>query len=197
MTDKEIIIDGVNFAGCMHYDKPYCDQSYLGEGGLLKNTPNPKKCEGRKNCYYKQLQRKTQECEEIAKWQPIISRLLNKFGSYDAAKGLDYEQYPINLHKELDNKTQENTELKDKLKSETNLKNSFLEQLGHYSMKSGEYKQILKEIYEIATRSAPPIDYSSPITMTEVMYQHNAINFDYYKRCNLIRQKINEVLKDE
>lgn len=55
--DKEVIIDGVNVAECMHYDNPYCDQSYLGEGGLLKNTPNPKKCEGRKNCYYKQLQR--------------------------------------------------------------------------------------------------------------------------------------------
>lgn len=60
---EEIIIDGVNVWSCKHYDleNNYCDQSYLGEGGLLKNTKNPKRCEGSPNCYYKQLQRLKQE----------------------------------------------------------------------------------------------------------------------------------------
>lgn len=55
MTDKQIIIDKVNISKCKHYDEEfnYCDQSYLGEGGLLKNTKNPKRCEYSPNCYYK------------------------------------------------------------------------------------------------------------------------------------------------
>ena len=56
---EEMIIDGVNVWNCKHYDleNNYCDQSYLGEGGLLKNTKNPKRCEGSPNCYFKQLKR--------------------------------------------------------------------------------------------------------------------------------------------
>ena len=67
MTDKQIIIDGVDISKCKHYDEVfnYCDQSYLGEGGLLKNTKNPKRCECSPNCYYKQLKRKGQECEKL------------------------------------------------------------------------------------------------------------------------------------
>lgn len=70
MTDKkQIIIDGVDISKCKYYDEVfnYCDQSYLGEGGLLKNTKNPKRCECSPNCYYKQLARKTQECNELRK----------------------------------------------------------------------------------------------------------------------------------
>ena len=67
MTDKQIIIDGVDISKCKHYDEVfnYCDQSYLGEGGLLKNTKNPKRCECSPNCYYKQLKRKEQECDKL------------------------------------------------------------------------------------------------------------------------------------
>ena len=65
MTDKQIIIDGVDISKCKHYDEVfnYCDQSYLGEGGLLKNTKNPKRCDCSPNCYYKQLKRKERECD--------------------------------------------------------------------------------------------------------------------------------------
>ena len=56
MTDKEIIIDGVDVSECetLTYKdsvKPMC-----GNTGIC--------CRGRKNCYYKQLKRKEQECEE-------------------------------------------------------------------------------------------------------------------------------------
>ena len=74
MTDKQIIIDGVDISKCKHYDEVfnYCDQSYLGEGGLLKNTKNPKRCECSPNCYYKQLKRKEQKCEELKR---IITKI--------------------------------------------------------------------------------------------------------------------------
>lgn len=66
---KEIIINDVNIWSCKHYDleNNYCDQSYLGEGGLLKNTKNPKRCEQSPNCYFKQLQRLKKENDILRK----------------------------------------------------------------------------------------------------------------------------------
>lgn len=64
MTDKEIIIDGVNVGQCKylntfsdcdgyHY---YCD---------LANDIKNEYCEHYKDCYFKQLARKTAECEKL------------------------------------------------------------------------------------------------------------------------------------
>lgn len=53
MTDKEIIINGVDVSGCQFRDTPYFSPC----GG----------CKNDDNCYYKQLQRKTKECEELKK----------------------------------------------------------------------------------------------------------------------------------
>ena len=60
MTDKQIIIDGVDVAGCVRLqdDKISCDLS--GE------------CKGWGNCYYKQLKRKEQECE---KYEQILAEI--------------------------------------------------------------------------------------------------------------------------
>ena len=54
MTEKQIMIDGVNVAGCVRLqdDEISCDL-----GG---------ECKGWENCYFKQLARKTQECEELS-----------------------------------------------------------------------------------------------------------------------------------
>ena len=70
MTDKEIIIDGVNVAGCEHFwnigdaeglkiCKINFDNNYFSNG-----IPCGERCSKHPNCYYKQLQRKEQECEE-------------------------------------------------------------------------------------------------------------------------------------
>ena len=54
MTDKEqIIIDGVDVSGCSYYNP-------LGN----YNCGGTKKCSQWSNCYYKQLARKTAECEK-------------------------------------------------------------------------------------------------------------------------------------
>lgn len=60
MTDKQIIIDGVNITGCTWCDfepdaEPYCR---INDGEDLACEDNP-------NCYFKQLARKTQECESL------------------------------------------------------------------------------------------------------------------------------------
>ena len=58
MTDKQIIIDGVDISGCECYTpniKMDC-LMYPLQSDACKNSPN---------CYYKQLKAKEQECEEL------------------------------------------------------------------------------------------------------------------------------------
>lgn len=77
---EEIIIDGINVWSCKHYDleNNYCDQSYLGEGSLLKNTKNPKRCECSPNCYYKQLKRLEQENKQMKSALEEIREIVNQ-----------------------------------------------------------------------------------------------------------------------
>lgn len=63
MTDKHIIIDGVDVSGCIYFKMnnkmPMCRACNSGVGSPY--------CEYHKDCYNKQLARKTQECEELKK----------------------------------------------------------------------------------------------------------------------------------
>lgn len=70
MTDKEIIIDGVNVVECRF--RCYIDR-------CMAHSCTTKPCKENKNCYYKQLQRKEQECEELNEdIQGLKTNLLEK-----------------------------------------------------------------------------------------------------------------------
>lgn len=63
MTDKEIIINGVDVCKCLAYHPEFgddynCLATCSNCGNVCKESPN---------CYYKQLQRKEQECGELRK----------------------------------------------------------------------------------------------------------------------------------
>lgn len=62
MTDKQIIIDGIDVSRCRYYDDRYgyCDACRDDIDGASFT-----KCLYEDNCYYKQLLRKEQECEEL------------------------------------------------------------------------------------------------------------------------------------
>lgn len=61
MTDKQIIIDGIDVSGCKHYKNRTCIADYC-----LTDMPfGEAKCELNPNCYYKQLKRKEQECNKL------------------------------------------------------------------------------------------------------------------------------------
>lgn len=62
MIDKEqIIVNGVDVSKCFHYEKE--NKEYTCR---LNHTPfHYRHCEENPNCYFKQLARKTQECEEL------------------------------------------------------------------------------------------------------------------------------------
>ena len=57
MTDKEIIIDGVNVNKCAYYEH---------DGVLTCN--DYESCEDNPNCYFKQLKHKEQALDEIEKY---------------------------------------------------------------------------------------------------------------------------------
>ena len=61
MTNKQIIIDGIDVSGCIYFKMnnkmPMCRACNSGLG-----TPY---CEYHKDCYYKNWKRKEQECEEL------------------------------------------------------------------------------------------------------------------------------------
>lgn len=71
MTDKQIIIDGCDVSGCEFYNKVIGEDAYcnIDEEHLCT-------CISYDNCYYKQLKRKEQECEEFKQ------KLLDKTYAY-------------------------------------------------------------------------------------------------------------------
>ena len=93
MTDKEqIIIDGVNVGGCKYLNTfSDCDgyHYYCDLADDIKNEY----CEYYKDCYFKQLARKTTECEKYeqaldeiaAHYQKVIKNITNYDDSYDAS----------------------------------------------------------------------------------------------------------------
>lgn len=63
MTDKQIIIDGVDVSECEYYNKD--DKTCREVNGKYEtDICDFDKCEN-SNCYYKQLKRKEQECEKL------------------------------------------------------------------------------------------------------------------------------------
>ena len=110
MTDKQIIIDGVDVSGCKKYE-----HEIVRCNATLKNMCFcGGRCTDKKNadCYFKQLKRKEQECEELKKYlhknfeekdklHLIIDRLLEASG-YDTntASAEDFEDVYENMRYE-------------------------------------------------------------------------------------------------
>lgn len=84
-TVKQIIIDGVDVSGCKHY-------------GFQENCTirAHQKCSNCPNCYYKQLVRKTQECEEK---QEIIDELASECKRISSNYTKDEDRYKQALEK--------------------------------------------------------------------------------------------------
>ena len=61
MTDKQMIIDGVDVSGCSYYQHNMCTATKddYGDCSLCCQDYDMN------DCYYKQLKRKEQECEEL------------------------------------------------------------------------------------------------------------------------------------
>ncbi len=79
MTDKEIIIDGVDVSGCGFFHPECGDYSchialaFPDEYTDAENTYF--KCEQNPECYYKQLQTLKAENEELRKYKDVVDKL--------------------------------------------------------------------------------------------------------------------------
>ena len=108
MTDKQIIIDGVDVNGCIYYQYNMCTatKDNYGDCSLCCQDYDMN------DCYYKQLKRKEQECEELKEelhqnfkekdgLHLIIDRLLEASG-YDTntASAEDFEDVYENMRYE-------------------------------------------------------------------------------------------------
>lgn len=99
MTNKQIIIDGVDVSGCKnsrYYDNIcHCDLCYT-----------EKTCKDFKNCYYKQLKRKEREYEELERQFEIMKKDMLECTACRATS---------TLKKQLDQLKAENDELKEEV----------------------------------------------------------------------------------
>ena len=93
MTDKQIIIDGVNVSGCKHFKIGTCLADYLSTDMDFSEA----KCELCKDCYYKQLKHREQEC--------------NKFYTQLKADEECHKEEENTLRKIIKNKEERNIEL--------------------------------------------------------------------------------------
>ena len=82
MENKEIIIDGVDVSGCEYYDE---------ERPTLTCTCEEYPCSECPNCHYKQLARKTAECEELKEQFKLAEPLYQSCNIKDK-KIKNYEQ---------------------------------------------------------------------------------------------------------
>lgn len=79
MIDKEIIIDGVDVSDCEYRDYRNfcrCNNSKPNEGE--KRITGIGGCEYNPNCYFKQLKRKEQECEDLNKQVEALNEKISR-----------------------------------------------------------------------------------------------------------------------
>ena len=81
MADNKIIIDGVDVSECC-----WCDSEPNTEPYCRINDGEDLNCEENPNCYFKQLKRKEQECEEYANKVEYIHAFLKDPHNYGSFK---------------------------------------------------------------------------------------------------------------
>lgn len=196
MTDKQIIIDGIDVSRCNHKGN--------GEGNKCNAHSNKVfdfECCDFHNCYYKQLKRKEQECEELKNelhknfeekdtLHLIIDRLLEASG-YDTntATAEDFEDVYEHMRYEqqqLDQLKAEN----DELKEEQNKKRD------HYFIISNENARLQDEKARLGYKLNSEIQKLKQ-TLTEIEELLLKTAMDSRERCvnakSVILQKISEV----
>ena len=106
MTDKEIIIDGVDVSECLHLENGMCNAERESDGYTCWECCDPDSS----NCYYKQLQRtKAQYDKVVEQNKSLQTELKQKEQECEELKNIiSYPKYRNEIAiKELKNKSQE------------------------------------------------------------------------------------------
>lgn len=208
MTDKQIIIDGIDVSGCKYYDDLDCYAERDSCGYPLDCKDNPK-------CYYKQLTRKKQECEELNDLANHNGRVCN-----ERLDKLDELEHDINeLNEQLDQLKAENEELQYQLRCVTGRekeyrKNSDFWEKRHDKLKEQFFQlRVENDLYKNAHKTEQDRRRSYENALAEIKeiaepFCETCQKFEpekkdrnniYCRFCNYgkILQKISEVLKND
>lgn len=170
MTDKQIIIDGVNVKDC---------KRRIGKDNYCRYYKRP--CaENNYNCIWKKYLRKEQECEELKKQlerkEENYQKLLNKSNKYIHNLVDENVQDISNLGRQLDQLKADNEHLSEKE-----------EEAKHYLEEAEKFKNCLIEIKEIAEKTLNMVDYK-----TYFKRDNKSLKQEGFKALNEILQKISE-----
>ena len=125
MTDKQIIVNGVDVSGCKYW-KGYCRIASLCDyPGHL--------CEVTSNCYYKQLKRKEQELQQA----------MDNYVQLDLQRVKEYNEL-VDLYKEKEEEAKHYLEEAEKFKNFL----TEIKEIVHKSVIGGARQQILQKISE-------------------------------------------------
>ena len=157
MTDKErIIIDGLDVNKCKHFclEQQIPDLPLAGFSKICGEEYIAKECKNNSNCYFKQLARKTQECEELKKklmQKDEINTFLNApIGGWSnnpcdiCESKNNYEQ----LKQECEELKEDLKRYKGVLKDTTVTKIDYLQESLANQNKADRYRKALEEIEE-------------------------------------------------
>lgn len=169
MTDKEIIINGVDVSECEHYEDLNCF-AYRDSCGY------PLDCKDNPNCYYKQLKHKEQACEELSEYSVGFAKKCQKL-ELDVCHLKDKN---YNLQRRLDQLKAENIKFTLDTKK----------LVAQYSAKLKQLKQTFAEIKEIAEEQIPYLNIDKAKTTIEVEYDYANKIYDLEQRMYKILQKI-------
>lgn len=116
MADKQIIIDGVDVSACRQYMHRYMEDYDIDTLDYCRYHFKPCKDVDVKYCYFKQLKRKEQECEELKKERDTLNTTRNKLldDLWVVEENLkDYMEHFNKASDELDQLKQTLTEIKE------------------------------------------------------------------------------------
>ena len=127
MTDKPIMIDGVDISGCEFY---WREKELCNNGNLTSD------CQENKDCLYKKYKHKEQE----------VQQAMDNYVQLDLQRVKEYNEL-INLYKAKEQECEKLKEDRERWKSNFNGKVSAIEEL---LQQLDQLKQTLAEIKEIA-----------------------------------------------
>ena len=197
MTDKQIIIDGVDVSECISLDKYYianCTEEFIdcALGGLYEYQDEYKRtCKENPNCYYKQLARKEQECEALQMSKNEAVEIIAELKAYkDVNEDFKtaWEELKAEndeLKKIINEAKSSSLDLQSFLVGEA-IQNEYEQQLDQLKTKNEELKKELEAVYD---------DCKGCPTCNEALYNANLYAKEY-KKLKQILAEIKEIAKN-
>lgn len=199
MTDKQIIIDGIDVSGCSYGEieksifKCSCEYNVRSASMFCKDNPN---------CYYKQYKLKEQECEELkrgyAELTETVSPYMDDFTGYnEELGGFDLALCVKELMEQLDQLKAENERLEKKLKEVKNvLSESF--SLWMFHIANGVGNSSNANVHELLEDFAVAIRLlADTLGESEAFLSYTTNDSEVYKHRKDLLQKMNEVCNEK